>query len=82
MVIVTIVIHIFYIVLFSCKSLEKYKNISEKFYIGSGSGILGLLFSNKYKNKSKSSRDSRYFSIFFNKKCKNRYILQCTKAHF
>lgn len=34
---------------FICKSLEKYKNISgEALDIGSGSGILGLLFSKKY----------------------------------
>ena len=69
MVIVTIVIHILHS--FICKSLEKYKNISgEVLDIGSGSGILGLLFSNKYRKTNLNQVEIQDIFQFFQQKCK------------
>ena len=54
---------------FICKSLEKYKNISgEVLDIGSGSGILGLLFSNKYRKTNLNQVEIQDIFQFFSTK--------------
>ena len=54
---------------FICKSLEKYKNISgEVLDIGSGSGILGLLFSKKYSKTNLNQVEIQDIFQFFSTK--------------